>query len=90
MARVGEGFPFRAEAKVGDVADIIVVQQRFIATMQGRTAAFSTFSAAAGSTKQPFESQLTADRVPLLIGWYWIIKLKARFLSGNYAEALVV
>ena len=22
------------------------------------------------------------------ICWYWIVKLKARFLSGNYAEAL--
>jgi hypothetical protein len=24
----------------------------------------------------------------MTICWYWILKLKARFLSGNYAEAL--
>src|ERR1700733_202026 len=24
----------------------------------------------------------------LMIAWYWILKLKARFLSGDYAEAL--
>ena len=23
-----------------------------------------------------------------MICWYWILKLKARFLSGDYAEAL--
>src|SRR6266849_6985538 len=35
---------FAREAKYGDAADISRIQQRFIATMQGRTATFSTFS----------------------------------------------
>ena len=35
---------FAREAKYGDVLDIIVSQQRFIANMQGRTGSFSTFS----------------------------------------------
>ena len=35
---------FARGAKYGDATDIIRSQQRFIATMQGRTAAFSTFS----------------------------------------------
>src|SRR5712672_4262575 len=34
---------FAREANYGDAADIIASQQRFIAAMQGRTAAFSTF-----------------------------------------------
>src|SRR5712675_2390333 len=50
--------------------------------MQGRTATFSTFSDAT------FEAQLTGDRMTLMIAWYWILKLKARFLSGDYADAL--
>src|SRR5712675_1367372 len=50
--------------------------------MQGRTATFSTFSDAT------FEAQLTGDRMTLMIAWYWILKLKARFLSGDYTEAL--
>jgi predicted ATPase/transcriptional regulator with GAF, ATPase, and Fis domain/tRNA A-37 threonylcarbamoyl transferase component Bud32 len=70
-----------------DIADIIRSQQRFIATMQGRTATFSTFSDAQfdGAT---FEAQLTADRMAMTTCFYWIVKLKARFLSGDYAEAI--
>jgi hypothetical protein len=78
---------FARKAKYGDVADIIVSQQRFIATMQGRTATFSTFSDAQFD-EATFEAQLTGDRMPMMICLYWILKLKARFLSGDYAEAL--
>ena len=76
------------QAKFGDVVDIIVSQQRFIASMQGRTATFSTFSDAQFD-EATFEAQLTAERTPTMICLYWILKLKARFLSGDYAEALV-
>src|SRR5882724_11506876 len=55
--------------------------------MQGRTATFSIFSDAQFD-KATFEAQMTGDRRPLVICWYWILKLKARFLSGDYAEAL--
>ena len=78
---------FTRKVKLGDVADMIVSQQRFIATMQGRTAAFSTFNDAQ-FTEAAFEAQLTGDRMPALICSYWIVKLEARFLSGDYAEAL--
>jgi len=66
---------------------VIGSQQRFIATMQGRTASFSTFSDAQFD-EATFEAQLTGDRMRLMTCWYWILKLKARFLSGDYAEAL--
>jgi PAS domain S-box-containing protein len=79
---------FVRKTKFRDVADIIVSQQRFIATMQGRTATFSTFSDAQFD-EAAFEAQLTENRMPMMICWYWILKLKARFLSGNYPEALV-
>jgi PAS domain S-box-containing protein len=70
-----------------DSADIIVSQQHFIATMQGRTATFSTFGDVPFD-EAAFEAQLTGDRLPTMICWYWILKLKARFLSGDCAEAL--
>jgi PAS domain S-box-containing protein len=76
---------FAREAKYA--ADIIGSQQRFITTMQGRTATFSTFSDAQFD-EATFEAQLTGDRMPLIVCFYWILKLKARFLSGDYAEAL--
>jgi predicted ATPase/signal transduction histidine kinase len=81
------GIDVAREAKVRDALDVFRSQQRFIATMQGRTATFSTFSDARFD-ETAFEAQLTPDRMPLLIFWYWILKLKARFLSGDYAEAL--
>ena len=73
---------FARKAKYSDVADIIVSQQRFIASMQGRIATFSTFSEAQFD-EATFEAQLTAERMPMMICWYWILKLKARFLSGR-------
>ena len=81
------GLDFVEKAKYRDVADIIISQQRFIAAMQGRTATFSTFSDAQFD-EETFEAQINAGRRPMTISWYWIVKLKARFLSGNYAEAL--
>jgi PAS domain S-box-containing protein len=76
---------FAREAKFA--ADIIGSQQRFIATMQGRTATFSTFGDAQVD-EATFEAQRTGDRVPLMICFHWILMLKARFLSGDHAEAL--
>jgi predicted ATPase/signal transduction histidine kinase len=78
---------FTRKAKFGDLADIIVSQQRFIAMMQGRTATFSSYSDAQFDEVM-FEAQLTRDRMPMLIFSYWNLKLEARFLSGDLAEAL--
>jgi predicted ATPase/signal transduction histidine kinase len=78
---------FVRKAGFRDVADIIVSQQRFIATMQSRTTTFSTFNDEQFN-EGAFEAQLTGDRMPVMVYFYWIFKLKARFLSGDYAEAL--
>jgi GAF domain-containing protein len=78
---------FVRKARFHDVAAVIVSQQRFIATMQGRTASFSSFSDAQFD-EAAFEAQLTGNRTATMVCLYWIIKLKARFLSGDYAEAL--
>src|SRR5712672_2771764 len=75
---------FVRKAKYGDVADITWSQQRFIATMQGRTATFSTFSDAQFD-EATFEAHFTGDGI---ITWYLILKLKARYLSEDYVEAL--
>jgi PAS domain S-box-containing protein len=85
------GLDFARRAKFHDVVDAIVSQQRFIENMRGRTAHFSTFSDATFDEDR-FEAQLTEDRTATTISryWmYWIIKIQARFLSGDYATALV-
>ena len=35
-----------------------------------------------------FEAQLRRRPQRLLVCWYWILKLKARYLSGGYTKAL--
>ena len=77
---------FARTAKFRDVVDLILRQQRFIASMQGRDAASSTFSVEQFD-EAAFEAQLTAARTPTVICLYWIFELKGRFLSGDYAEA---
>jgi predicted ATPase/signal transduction histidine kinase len=78
---------FARKAKYSDGADMIGSLQRFIVSMQGRTAAISTFSEALFD-EAAFEAQLTGERIPLMVCWYWILKLKGRYLSGDYVEAL--
>ena len=78
---------FVRKARYQDVEAVIVSQQRFIATMQGRTASFSTFSDAQFD-EAAFEAQLAGNFTPTAACFYWILKLKARFLSGDYDEAL--
>jgi PAS domain S-box-containing protein len=77
---------FARTAKFRDVVDLIGSQQRFIASMQGRDATFSTFSDERFD-EAAFEAQLTATGTPTVICLHWIRKLKARYLSGDYEEA---
>ena len=78
---------FVRQARFQDVETVIVSQQRFIAAMQGRTTALSTFGDAQFD-EATFEAQLAENCTPTAVGLYWILKLKARFLSGDYGEAL--
>jgi PAS domain S-box-containing protein len=78
---------FAREAKYGDAADMIRSQQRLITTMLGKTATFSTISDVQFD-ETAFEAHLTSERMSLIVVYYWILKLKTRFLSGDYAEAL--
>jgi PAS domain S-box-containing protein len=82
------GLDFVRKARFRDVIDIIVSQQRFIENMRGRTASFSTFSDAKFD-ETAFEAQLTEDRMATMVDWYWILKLQARFISGDYEAAIV-
>jgi PAS domain S-box-containing protein len=83
----GIGYPRKALHR--DIADGIVSLQRFIAAMQGRTATLSNFSDSQFD-EAAFEARLTADRMPLINCLHGILKLKACFLAGEYAEAQAV
>jgi PAS domain S-box-containing protein len=81
------GLDFALNAGYRAVADIIVSQQRFIAALQGRTVALSSFNDARFD-EAAFEAQLTSYPIPTIQWRYWILKLKARYLSGEYTDAL--
>src|SRR5262249_9388702 len=59
-------------------------QQFFIAAMQSKTDSPSALHSAFDETR--FEAQL-AGRMPVMNYIYWALKLKMRYLLGNYIEA---
>jgi len=81
------GLAFIRTANIRDVGDVIVAQQRFILNMRGRTASFSTFDGE-GFDQDSFEKQLTPERISTMVCWYWITKAHARFIFGDFEEAV--
>ncbi len=80
---------FVRKAHYDDVADLLVSQQRFILNMQGRTISFSSFSDA-DFDENAFEEKIARSQMALLPFWYDVLKLQARFLSGDLEQALVI
>jgi PAS domain S-box-containing protein len=76
---------FALRAKYQDVADVLLSIQRFVQHLRGQTAGLSTFEV---TDEQTFEAQLTENRYATKICWYWILKLRIRFLFGDYPAAL--
>jgi PAS domain S-box-containing protein len=83
-----KGLEFDRKIKFHDAADIIVGQQRFIQNMRGQTVAFSSFSDSQFD-EEGFEAQLTEDRMTSMVCYYWILKLEARYMSGDYDAAIL-
>ncbi len=78
---------FVRKGKYLDAADCIISQQQFIRNLRGQTATFSTFSDEIFDERS-FEARLTEDRMTPLISRYWILKVQARFMSGDYRAGL--
>jgi PAS domain S-box-containing protein len=77
---------FSRTAKFRDVVDLILSQQRFIASMQGRDAIPTTFSDERFD-EAALEARPTAAHTTTVICLHWIRKLKARYLFGDFIEA---
>ncbi|MBV8415438.1 MAG: AAA family ATPase, partial [Verrucomicrobia bacterium] len=82
-----KGLDFARETKFRDAIAFIISQQRFIQTMRGQTVAFSSFSDC-HFDEGAFEAQLSQDRMSTMVCYYWIFKLQARFISGDYDAAI--
>lgn len=75
------------KAKVPEVEDVILHMQQFILNIRGLTDNFSTFNDNTFN-QDTYEAFLNQHRSPLNICLYHILKLQARFLSGDYEEAI--
>ena len=93
-----KGLAYARQVKYQDSVDYFVSLQRFIASLQGHTARLSSFDdaragpdASDGNTfdEAAFEARLGEGRSPLLVHWYWLVKIQACFLSGDHVAALV-
>ena len=83
------GLDFVRKAGFRDVYDMIVGIDRFVQAMRGRTRDLSTYDDD-GFSEAEFESELARDRMPTLLFYYYVVKLMARFLSGDHEAALAV
>ncbi|MDP3844475.1 MAG: EAL domain-containing protein [Oxalobacteraceae bacterium] len=81
------GRRFVQRAGYRDVHDMIVGIERFVQAMCGQTRHLSSYDDAHFS-EAGFETALTPQRMPTLIFYYYVVKLMARFLSGDHAAAL--
>ncbi|MGA2730298.1 MAG: sigma 54-interacting transcriptional regulator [Terracidiphilus sp.] len=83
-----KGFEFAQKAQFGIVIDIITAQLGLIRTLRGLTPKFGSFDDGQFEELQ-FERHLASDPVLALPEcWYWIRKLQARLVSGDYASAV--
>ena len=82
------GLAFAEKARFGTVIDAIVAQLGLIRTLRGLTPTFGSFD------DQQFDEARIERRfsdnpdLAFVECWYWIRKLQARFLAGDYASAI--
>jgi len=83
-----KGLEFAQKARLGIVMDIITTQLGLIRTLRGLTPKFGCFDDGQFDELR-FELHLASDAVLALPEcWYWIRKLQARFVAGDYASAV--
>jgi GAF domain-containing protein len=75
-------------AKVHYVSSSLVAVQRFVQNMRGLTNHFSTFDGE-GFDEKTFESNLQQTGIPAANCFYYVWKLAARFITGDYGEAIL-
>jgi predicted ATPase/signal transduction histidine kinase/GAF domain-containing protein len=81
-----KGLDFVRKVKFRDFSGILLSQQRFILAMRGEEAGFSR-SGETRFNEESFEAQLAAEPMPHFACHYWILKLHARYLLGDYEAA---
>lgn len=77
-----------APVSVGTAMDIATSQLAFVRTLRGLTDAFGSFDADDFDERR-FERHLSENpSLVFVAGWYWVLKLTARFFARDLAAAL--
>jgi predicted ATPase/signal transduction histidine kinase len=85
---VETGLEFAKKARFGRAIDMIVTQRALVRTLRGQTDKFGTFNDA-DFDELRFEQHLSSNATLARPAcWYWIRKLQARFLAGDYVCAV--
>ena len=83
-----QGLEFAHKARFGLVIAIITAQLQLIRTLRGLTPAFGCFDEEQFDERR-FEHDLASQAdLALAECWYWIRKLQARVLAGDYRSAI--
>jgi len=83
-----QGLEFAHKARFGLVIAIITAQLQLIRTLRGLTPAFGCFDEGQFDERR-FEHDLASQAdLALAECWYWIRKLQARVLAGDYRSAI--
>ena len=77
---------FVLRARYADVSSEIIAVQRLALALSGRTRQPGTFDDDSFS-EEHFEQHLHAHRRAITICWYYVIKLQARYLAGDFGGA---
>jgi predicted ATPase/signal transduction histidine kinase len=84
----GMGLEFATKIRFGHVIDCITPQLGLIRTLRGLTATFGTFNDEHFDEFR-FERHLASTPVLAMPEcWYWIRKVQARFMAGDYPAAI--
>jgi PAS domain S-box-containing protein len=82
------GLAFAQKARFGTVIDAIVAQLALIRTLRGLTPKFGSFDDERFDEARIERRFLENPDLAFVECWYWIRKLQARFLAGDYASAI--
>jgi PAS domain S-box-containing protein len=83
-----QGLEFAEGVRFGLVIDAVTTQLALIRTLRGSTPVFGCLNDERFDELR-VEHRLASGEGPLIVAcWYWIRKLQARFLAGDYATAV--
>ncbi|WP_094781160.1 AAA family ATPase [Paraburkholderia ribeironis] len=83
-----EGLAFSRKARFGLVVDNITTQLALIRTLRGSTLKFGCFDYGEFDELRAEQHLSSNPALATAACWYWIRKLQARYLSGNYVAAM--